>query len=207
MNTPKQTNSTLSSFCNGEFDSLETVYINNEIYFPALECAAKLGYKHFETVIYTHCRDLVKHKCPDTLGRYQNKNYISKRDVARLIIKSKLPAVKELDVYLFNGKNPDISNTEFKNVRTAEIGGQLYVYGADIARILGYKKPNNAVLHHCRHIVHQEVPHPQSPYGKNITVDFIPMCDVLRLAARSKLPAAKKFESWILDEILSSEKS
>jgi prophage antirepressor-like protein len=33
---------------------------------------------------------------------------------------------------------------------------------------------------------------------------YIPETDVIRLAARSKLPAAEKFESWIFDEVIPS---
>lgn len=45
------------------------------------------------------------------------------------------------------------SNPEFGNVRTTEINGTIYFAGTDVAKALGYSKPQDAISRHCRHSV------------------------------------------------------
>ncbi len=93
------------------------------------------------------------------------------------------------------------NNDQFGVLRTAEIEGKIYYCGTDVAKALGYNKPQDAVSRHCRYSVKHGVPHPQNP-TKEIEMSFIPEGDVYRLTARSKLPQAEKFESWVFDEVL-----
>lgn len=93
------------------------------------------------------------------------------------------------------------NNKQFGELRTAEIEGKIYYCGTDVAKALGYSKPQDAVSRHCRYSVKRGVPHPQNPV-KEIDMSFIPEGDVYRLTARSKLPQAEKFESWVFDEVL-----
>lgn len=92
---------------------------------------------------------------------------------------------------------------DFGRVRTTEIDGKPYFCGADVAKALGYAKPNNAINEHCRYALKQGTPHPQSP-SKTIEMSFIPEGDVYRLIVGSKLPTAEKFERWVFDEVLPS---
>lgn len=50
------------------------------------------------------------------------------------------------------------SNPEFGNVRTTEINGIIYFAGTDVAKALGYSKPQDAISRHCRHSVNMEQP-------------------------------------------------
>lgn len=93
------------------------------------------------------------------------------------------------------------TNEEFGQVRTIIINEKPYFCAADIAKALGYAKPNNAISQHCRYTLKQGIPHPQSP-DKQIEMSFIPEGDVYRLIVRSKLPSAEKFERWVFDEVL-----
>lgn len=93
------------------------------------------------------------------------------------------------------------NNPEFGEIRTVEEDGKVLFCGSDVAKALGYKKPNDAVNVHCRSTVKCSTPHPQSP-EKQIEMNFIPEGDIYRLAAKSELPGADKFESWIFDEVL-----
>ena len=90
------------------------------------------------------------------------------------------------------------SNAEFGNVRTIMINDKPYFMANDIARALGYAKPNNAILTHCRATLKRGTP----ISGKIQEVNFIPEGDVYRLIVKSKLPSAEKFESWVMDEVL-----
>lgn len=92
------------------------------------------------------------------------------------------------------------NNTEFGEIRTAEIEGKPYFMATDIAKALGYSRPNDAISAHCRATVKHSTP----ISGKMQEVNFIPEGDVYRLIARSKLPQAEKFEKWVFDEVLPS---
>lgn len=96
------------------------------------------------------------------------------------------------------------TNDEFGTIRTVEEDGNVLFCGSDVARALGYKRPNDALKRHCRSgatafrrpIVDQ--------LGREQQARFITEGDLYRLAASSKLPSAQQFESWVFDEVLPS---
>ena len=90
------------------------------------------------------------------------------------------------------------SNEEFGEVRVVEIGNKPYFCASDVAKALGYKRPNDAISAHCRATVKYSIP----ISGKIQEVNFIPEGDVYRLIMKSKLPSAERFESWVMDEVL-----
>ena len=90
---------------------------------------------------------------------------------------------------------------EFGEIRGMEVNGKPYVVASDVAKALGYAKPNNAILQHCKYTLKWGIPHPQSN-SKTIEVNMIPEGDVYRLIIKSKLPSAQKFEEWVMDEVL-----
>ena len=91
-------------------------------------------------------------------------------------------------------------SAEFGEVRTVEIDGKPFFAGTDIARALGYSRPNDAVSAHCRATVKRSTP----ISGKMQEINYISEGDVYRLIVSSKLPAAEKFERWVFDEVLPS---
>lgn len=91
-------------------------------------------------------------------------------------------------------------SAEFGQVRTAEIDGKPYFCGSDVAKALGYLRPNDAISAHCRATVKHSTP----ISGKIQEINFIQEGDVYRLVTHSKLPSAEKFESWVFDEVLPS---
>lgn len=103
------------------------------------------------------------------------------------------------EIQIFNGIQI-FNNIEFGGIRIAEIEGKPYFMATDIAKALGYSKPNNAISAHCRAALKYSTP----ISGKMQEVNFIPEGDVYRLIARSKLPQAEKFEKWVFDEVLPS---
>lgn len=98
----------------------------------------------------------------------------------------------------------------FGQVRLIPNGDKTLFCGVDIARPLGYAKPHNAIQAHCPHALKRGIgvqtgtKADGSPAIQQIEMAFIPEGDVYRLIARSKLPEAQKFESWIFDEVLPS---
>ena len=89
-------------------------------------------------------------------------------------------------------------NEEFGKIRTLLVDDKPYFCATDVAKSLGYAKPNNAILTHCRATLKQGIP----ISGKIQEVNFVPEGDMYRLIMKSKLPSAEKFESWVMDEVL-----
>lgn len=94
-------------------------------------------------------------------------------------------------------------NSEHGRVRTLlDEDGTVLFCGSDVAKALGYSKPQNALKMHCKGCTpKQGIPHPQNP-SKTIAMTFIPESDVYRLIFRSKLPSAQKFEQWVVEIVL-----
>lgn len=92
-------------------------------------------------------------------------------------------------------------NPEFGKIRTIEENGKVLFCAKDVAIALGYKDPTNAIKQHCRGVVKR---HLTDGLGRDQITNFIPEGDVYRLAAKSELPGADKFESWVFDEVLPS---
>ena len=95
------------------------------------------------------------------------------------------------EVQIFN-------NADFGEIRTIEEGSTVLFCGSDVARALGYSRPNDAVSAHCRATVKRSTP----ISGKMQEINFIPESDLYRLAFSSKLPTAEKFTDWVTEVIL-----
>lgn len=91
-------------------------------------------------------------------------------------------------------------NPDFGEVRTLEENGAVLFCGSDVAKALGYARPNDAVAQHCRATVKRRTP----ISGKMQDINFIPESDLYRLVFSSKLPTAEKFTDWVTSEVLPS---
>ena len=92
------------------------------------------------------------------------------------------------------------SNENFGEIRTLEENGRPLFCGSDVARALGYAKPQNAIATHCKGALKRGIP----TKSGNQEMLMLPEGDVYRLITHSKLPAAEKFEHWVFDEVLPS---
>lgn len=96
------------------------------------------------------------------------------------------------------------NNKEFGQVRTITENGRTLFCGADVAKALGYAKPQNAIERHCKGALKRGIgvrtgtKADGSPSIQQIEMNFIPEGDVYRLAARSDLSGADKFEAGFL---------
>lgn len=97
------------------------------------------------------------------------------------------------DLQLFN-------SPRFGDVRTLTEDGNTLFCGSDVARALGYARPQNAIAAHCKGALKRGIP----TNGGMQEMSFIPEGDLYRLITHSKLPDAEKFERWVFDEILPS---
>lgn len=102
----------------------------------------------------------------------------------------------------------------FNELRTIEIDGKIYFCASDVAKMLGYSNPRDAVKRHCKGVVKHDVPCKSGTYTdnknnqidiiKDVSLSFIPEGDVFRLIIGSTLPSANRFEKWVFDEVLPS---
>ncbi|WP_297721500.1 phage antirepressor KilAC domain-containing protein [Intestinimonas sp.] len=92
------------------------------------------------------------------------------------------------------------NNPEFGDIRTIEEDGRVLFCGADVAKALGYAKPQNAVATHCRGALKRGI----LTNGGEQEMSFIPESDLYRLVFGSKLPTAEKFTDWVTSEVLPS---
>lgn len=94
-------------------------------------------------------------------------------------------------------------NEEFGEVRTTTIDGEPYFVGKDVAKILGYAKPLNALATH----IDKDDSLKQGlidNLGRNQDTIFINESGLYSLILSSKLPNAKKFKHWVTAEVLPS---
>lgn len=83
-------------------------------------------------------------------------------------------------------------------VRTLLVDEKVYFVGSDVAKTLGYIKPQNAIRQHCKGALKQGI----LTKGGKQTMLVIPEGDVFRLIIHSELESAQKFESWVMDDVL-----
>lgn len=85
-----------------------------------------------------------------------------------------------------------------KTIRTLMINDKPYAVGADVATVLGYVRPSEAVKKHCKGTLKWRIP---TDGGEQLML-VIPEGDIFRLITHSKLPLAVKFEQELYDVIL-----
>ena len=104
------------------------------------------------------------------------------------------------------------TNEDFGDVAVISIDNKPYFEGIKVARILGYKNPNDAIKRHCKYpgIVFHDT-RVQTGRRRDGTESFqivqrafISEGNLYRLIVKSKKEEAEKFESWVMDEVLPS---
>lgn len=97
---------------------------------------------------------------------------------------------------------------KFGKIRTIVEDGKTLFCGKDAADALMYKEPHKAIARHCPHGVKRPVgvqtgtKADGTPAIQQVEMVFITDGDLCRLAAKSELPGANEFESWIFDEVI-----
>lgn len=93
---------------------------------------------------------------------------------------------------------PQIFQFQDSKIRVVDRNGEPWFVAKDVAEVLGYEKPRNAISAHCKGALKQGLP---STSGEQ-EYTIIPERDLYRLIMRSKLPSAEKFEEWVVGEVL-----
>ena len=99
------------------------------------------------------------------------------------------------DIQVFN-------NPEFGEIRTVEINNEPWFVGKDVADILGYSNPRDAI---SKHVDDEDkgVANCDTLGGRQ-TLSIINESGLYSLVLSSKLPTAKKFKRWVTSEVLPS---
>ena len=92
-------------------------------------------------------------------------------------------------------------SNEVGSVRVVEHEGEPWFVASDVAKALGYERPNDAVNAHCKKM--NKFSYGNSPQGA-MPYNIIPESDVYRLVMRSNLPSAVEFQDWICEEVIPS---
>lgn len=97
-------------------------------------------------------------------------------------------------------------NDEFGEIRTVEISGEPWFVGKDVAEILGYTNPNEAIQDHV-----DDDEKLNSKMLSSVKIDLgqrggwlINESGLYSLILSSKLPNAKAFKKWVTSEVLPS---
>lgn len=93
-------------------------------------------------------------------------------------------------------------NAEFGEVRTLTIDGEPYFVGKDVATILGYGNPRDAISKHID--IEDKGVAKCDTLGGTQELTVINESGLYSLILSSKLPAAKKFKHWITAEVIPS---
>jgi prophage antirepressor-like protein len=101
---------------------------------------------------------------------------------------------------------PEITTFSFNSnqIRIISINGIEYFIAKDVAELLSYKRPADAVSQHCKRVMNFEIGKiPNANFSsKARVINLIPESDVWRLIIKSRLPEAEKIEEWIMEEVL-----
>lgn len=84
----------------------------------------------------------------------------------------------------------------FGEIRITDVDGTIWFVANDVAKSLGYEKPNNAINRYCKKVNKFNYP----VTGRELNI--IPESDVYKLIMRSELPEAEKFQDWVTDVVL-----
>lgn len=95
-----------------------------------------------------------------------------------------------------------VFNFEQNKIRTVvDDNGDVWFVAKDVAESLGYVNCNDAIYRHCKNqgiVKHDSV----NLSGKKYQIVLINEPNVYRLIMKSKLPAAERFEEWVVGEVL-----
>ena len=106
----------IQEFFSEQFGTVRIVNLDGVIYFYGIDIAKALGYSNASKAVTTHCKRIVT-KVLETSNSQNGKtvkgkvSLISKSDVYRLIVKSKLESADQFESWIFDEILPRIEST------------------------------------------------------------------------------------------------
>lgn len=223
----------LTTFVHPVFGTVRAVRIKDKPYFSLADIKKALGFGKSSTIsmFVSSCneRKIFREEYGDDSIPKTGMKMIDEYGVASLAKFSKCANTESFMQWLMKDCNPFITeevtappeenittsssdtgeikifeNPSFGKVRTMEINGEPYFVGKDVAEILGYTAPRNAI---STHIDDEDkttalIQCDDSNYKSNAVV--INESGLYSLILSSKLPKAKEFKRWVTSEVLPS---
>ena len=93
-------------------------------------------------------------------------------------------------------------NKSFGRIRTLAINNEPWFVGKDVAEILGYAKPENAIANHVDEEDKTSTLIQGSGSNYKSKAIIINESGLYSLVLSSKLPSAKEFKRWITHEVI-----
>lgn len=173
----------LQIFKNKEFGEIQILEEKGKFEFGATEIARMLGYTNPHKAIIDHCKKdgLTKREVIDSLGRKQEKNFISEGNLYRLITHSKLPEAERFEIWVFDEVLPSIRKTGGyiageENMTEEELIAQALLV---VNRKLEEKTKENETLklNNSKLIVENQIMQPKAEYfddlvDRNLLTNF-----------------------------------
>lgn len=173
----------LQIFKNNEFGEIQILEEKGKFEFGATEIARMLGYTNPHKAIIDHCKKdgLTKREVIDSLGRKQEKNFISEGNLYRLITHSKLPEAERFEIWVFDEVLPSIRKTGGyiageENMTEEELIAQALLV---VNRKLEEKTKENETLklNNSKLIVENQIMQPKAEYfddlvDRNLLTNF-----------------------------------
>lgn len=106
----------IHEFFSEQFGTVRTVNLDGVIYFYGIDIAKALGYSNASKAVTTHCKRIIT-KVLETSNSQNGKtvkgkvSLISKSDIYRLIVKSKLESADQFESWIFDEILPRIEST------------------------------------------------------------------------------------------------
>lgn len=106
----------IQEFFNEKFGTVRSVIIDNIVYFYGIDIAKSLGYSNASKAVTTHCKRVLS-KVLETSNSQNGKtvkgkvSLITKSDIYRLIVRSKLESADEFESWIFDEIMPTIEKT------------------------------------------------------------------------------------------------
>lgn len=95
-------------FTNEEFGNVRMMEIDGKPYFAGSDVATALGYQNPSRDVQRHCKNVVKGRGTDSVGRQNEMSFISEFDVYRLVMRSKLPDAERFQDWVVEEVLPSI---------------------------------------------------------------------------------------------------
>lgn len=103
---------------------------------------------------------------------------------------------------IFSKSDQVFTNELFGKLTTyTDQNNNVWFIGKEVAKKLGYIDPDQSIRQHCKHALKQRIKANQYDRVGN-SMWLINEADLYRLIIRSNLPAAEKFENWVVEEVL-----
>lgn len=106
----------IKEFFNEQFGAVRTVTIDGVVFFYGIDIAKALGYSNASKAVTAHCKKVIT-KVLETSNSQNGKtvkgkvSLITKSDIYRLIVKSKLESADEFESWIFDEIMPSIETT------------------------------------------------------------------------------------------------